>query len=348
FISCSRESDDHAPPCAPTGSAVVFDMDAVPYDSLSTYNFFEGVLSEFDPVDGVLPYDVITPLFTDYAHKSRFIWMPQGISANYVSDDQALDFGNGTVFIKNFYYDNVEPDNTRRIIETRLMFKRNGIWEFANYVWNAEQTEAVFDLQGSYTPVSWTEPTGEQRSAVYRIPSTAECLTCHKRDLQPIPIGPKPQNINSIFTYEDGPMGQMEKWVQAGYLNSGYPSNIGTTVRWDDPYSDLQERVRSYLDMNCSHCHADQKHCDYRPIRLAWSESTDPEDLGICVEPDEIFEPWQTHIVSPGNIERSMMHFRLSATEENIRMPLLGRTLVHEEAVDLIENWIESLDQPCN
>jgi hypothetical protein len=38
----------------------------------------------------------------------------------------------------------------------------------------------------------------------------------------------------------------------------------------------------------------------------------------------------------------------MATVEEEYRMPLLGRSLVHQEAVDLIEEWITSLEIDCN
>jgi uncharacterized repeat protein (TIGR03806 family) len=353
FVSACRKEEAEDVPVTPDPpptqtSPVVFDMTQVPYGVLSTYNFFLGNMADLAPVYGVLPYDVITPLFSDYAHKKRFLWMPAGVKATYVDDKSVLDFPNGAVMIKNFYYDHVLPEDATRIIETRLLFKRNGAWEFADYIWNAEQTEATLDLVGSYVPLTWLNDDGTQHSTTYRVPSAAECQTCHKRDNLPIPIGPKPQNLNMDLAYSDGTMNQLTKWNQFGYLNSGYPSNIETVVRWDDPTASLNDRVRAYVDMNCSHCHAADRHCDYRPMRFAWSETVDPAMLGVCVAPDDPLLPQQTHIVKPGNLERSLLYYRISATDETVRMPLLGRTVVHEEGRQLIQDWILSLTQVCN
>jgi hypothetical protein len=215
-----------------------------------------------------------------------------------------------SVLIKTFYYDNVLPDQDRRIIETRLLFKRSGSWYFADYVWNEDQTEAYLDMNGSITPVTFVDDGGTQRTVQYRIPSAAECQTCHKIQFDPIPIGPKPQNLNSNYSYADGVKNQLEKWVEMGYLQPGYPSNIMTTVKWDDATQPLDLRVRSYLDMNCAHCHADQRHCNYRPMRFAFNESDDLVNLGVCVEPDDPVAPQYTQIVARGNPNRSMMHYR--------------------------------------
>jgi len=324
------------------------DLSAVPYPSLADYNFFQGNLADLDPVQGVLPYELISKLFTDYAEKKRFIWMPNGVSASYVSDQDLLDMPTGTVLIKNFYYDNVLPDMQSRIIETRLLINTGAEWIFAEYVWNDTQTEATLDMDGSFTPVSWIDASDVQQDIQYRIPSSTECLVCHKKNSLPLPIGPKPQNLNESMTYADGEMNQLAKWESMGYLQSGYPSDINTVVKWDDPSEDITLRVRSYIDINCGHCHAEGSHCDYRPMRFAFSETSDPVNLGVCVEPDEVIEPQLTHIVASGNINRSVLYYRISSTNEAERMPLLGRTIVHEEARAMIQEWIEGLSPPCN
>ena len=280
-------------------SPVVFEIEQVPYLSLSEYNFFENTMKDLNPVYGVLPYDMISPLFSDYAHKKRFVWMPAGVSANFVNDYSILDFPVGTVLIKNFYYENVLPSGEKKILETRLQIKKEDGWVFANYKWNEAQTEAEFDLNGSFVPLSFIE-NGEEKNTDYRIPSGAQCLTCHKSDNDvPQPIGVKPQNLNKTLVYSDGPMNQLAKWVDMGYLAPNYPDSIDTTVNWEDGSQPLELRVRSYLDINCAHCHSDNRHCDYRPIRFAFHESSDIVNLGVCVQGDEIFDQAITNIVNP-------------------------------------------------
>lgn len=350
FMACRRE--DPAPeasvvPDQHETRTVVFDLNDVPYPTLSEYQFFDGPLANLVPAARVLPFEPITPLFSDYAHKKRFVWMPEGVHATYNSDGTVLDFPDGAVLIKNFYYDHVQPDETRRILETRLMFRKDGAWHFADYLWNAEQTEAYYSLAGAYASLIWRDDHEEMRCVTYRIPSEVECHTCHKVSDQNSPIGVKPQNLNSTLMYADGPMNQLSKWEQVGYLASGWPTNINTVVKWDDPTQPLQDRVRAYVDMNCAHCHSEGRHCDYRPMRFAWSETVDPVNLGVCVVPEDIIEPSQTHIVAAGNAARSMMYYRLSSADEAVRMPLFGRTLVHQEAVDLVRTWINSLSPPC-
>lgn len=326
-------------------SPVNFNLDNIPYATLSEYNFFQGTMKDLDPVFGVLQYDLNSPLFTDYAHKKRFVWMPDGTKANYDSDFTPLEFPIGAVLIKNFYYDNVQPTNVTRIIETRLMYLTEEGWEFAKYVWNSEQTEATFTNAGSFTDVEWIE-SGQTKTVTYRIPSRNECFTCHNKFGTPVPIGPKPQNLNRDIAYAEGNSNQLLKWIDVGYLENNLPTSIVSTVNWDDDSQDLNLRVRSYLDINCAHCHSDESYCEYRPMRFAYNENGDDTNKGVCVTPDTQIAG-TSHIVVPGNIDASVLRFRINSVEEQDRMPIIGRTLKHTEGVRLIEEWINSLNGEC-
>lgn len=326
-------------------SPVSLDLDNMPYATLSEYNFFDGDLKELNPVFGVLPYDLNSALFSDYAHKKRFVWMPEGTKANYNSDYTPLDFPLRSVIIKNFYYDNVQPSGATRIIETRLMYMTEEGWEFAKYVWNDEQTEATFTNAGSFTNVEWIE-NGITNNVNYRIPSRNECFTCHNKFGTPVPIGPKPQNLNRDLTYADGSMNQLQKWIEYGYLENNLPTEIVSTVKWDDESQDLELRVRSYIDINCAHCHSDESYCEYRPMRFGFQENDDYVNMGVCVEPDTQING-TSFIVTPGNVDTSVLRFRVNSTEESNRMPIIGRTLKHEEGVRLIDEWINALNGTC-
>ncbi|WDO14634.1 hypothetical protein MH928_08030 [Flavobacterium sp. WW92] len=348
FIIFSCGSDNDYIPVEPT-SPVVVDLASVPYAKLSDYKFFDGTMKNQVPSLDVLPYEPASQLFTDYAHKKRFVWIPKNKKAVYDGDGKTLIFPVGTALIKTFYYDNIQPGNTTRIIETRIMIRKEEGWIFANYVWNADQTEATLDPNGSFTDITWLEE-GTLKNTNYRIPSSSggECLTCHKSNDKPIPIGLKPQNLNFAINYASGSKNQLEKWAEVGYLDNNFPRNIVSTVRWNDESQPLEKRVRSYIDINCAHCHQQDSHCSYRPMRFAFSETTDLTNLGVCMTPVDIVGSGLSHIVAPGSPERSVMHFRITSVNESTRMPLLGRSIVHEEAVEMIDEWITTLDMRCN
>jgi len=347
FQSCTDQDDEYIPV-----SPVVADLTQVPYAKLSDYHFFEGDLKDLNPALNVLPYEPASGLFTDYAHKKRFLWMPVGSQATYSADNKILVFPTGTVLIKNFYYTTIQPDNTTKIVETRLMIRQATGWVFAEYLWNEEQTEA--DLvtgddftNGSSVPITFKKDNDEIVSIDYRIPSGAECIACHKINEIATPIGLKPQNLNFSYDYGLYSKNQLKKFKEQGYLES-YPSSIVSIVDYRDTMQPLELRARSYLDANCAHCHQDQGRCDYRAIRLGFSETTDSEKLGVCVLADEPVSATLQKIISPGNYSKSVMRYRMNTNVESQRMPLLGRTIVHDEGVALIEEWISSLTQTCN
>jgi len=81
-------------------------------------------------------------------------------------------------------------------------------------------------------------------------------------------------------------------------------------------------------------------------LRLAFHESADDTNLGICVDPDEEI-PGMINVVTPGLKERAVMYFRLNTEAEESRMPLLGRTIIHKEAVQMIGQWIDGITTEC-
>ncbi len=328
------------------------DLTQVPFPKLSDYHFFIGDIKNLIPSLNVIPYEPASGLFTDYALKKRFIWMPSGVSASYVADNKTLDFPVGTILIKNFYYATIQPGNTTKIIETRLLVHKADRWYFYEYVWNDAQTDADLtsgsDFEnGDIKYFTFTKPNGEVVNEEYRIPSEAECHACHKINEIRTPIGTKPQNINFNFNYNNGSKNQLQKLVDQGYLQS-FPSNIVSTVDYHDTTKPLELRFRSYVDANCAHCHQTQGRCDYRALRFNFGETTDPTKLGICVQADEIISPTLQKLISPGNYNKSILHYRLNTNDESERMPLLGRTIIHDEGIALVREYIQSLTNTCN
>lgn len=354
FMSCS-DKEEYVPV-----SPVTVDLTQVPYPKLSDYKFFEGELKNQVPSLNVLPYEPASSLFSDYAHKKRFVWMPPGTKASFTADSKVLELPVGAALIKTFYYDNVQnitPVGGTRIVETRVMIRKANGWIFADYVWNTEQTEAYYDLAGSNTEISWKDDNNIIKTANYRIPTEVQCMICHKNkevigtteiDTY-IPIGIKPQNLNFSYDYGTENKNQLSKWIEQGYLESDFtlPTAENTVINYADNTQPLELRVRSYLDSNCSHCHAENRHCDYRPMRFPFSLTGGPggrTNMGVCVDTQDFsFAPALTKIIKPGSIARSMLYYRINTTDESYRMPLHGRTVIHEEGVAMMQQWINSL-----
>ncbi|WP_309640791.1 hypothetical protein [Flavobacterium sp.] len=338
--SCSSSSDDYV---AVETSPVILNLAEVPYSKLSDYKFFEGDIKNLQPAYGVLPYKPTSELFSEYAKKSRFVWMPNGTKATYTSDAEVLNLPVGAALIKTFYYNNVQPANATKIIETRVMIRKSTGWIFAEYVWNEDQTDALLQMTGSTVSISWLDENNAPQQVDYKIPAANDCRMCHDVSAESKPIGIKPQNLNSNYNYTSGTKNQLSKWVEFGYLENNLPATIVSIVDYKDTSKSLDLRVRSYFDINCAHCHQNGGNADFTTIRMAFSETANPTNMGVCIGGLQV--PGITHgyIVTPQDTSQSTLFYMMNTTNPGFRMPRVGRTIVHQEGVQLIEQWINSL-----
>ena len=321
---------------------------AEPYKTLAEYGFFIGPIADMNPADGVLPYDLSNPLYSDYAYKARYVWMPEGSTARY-SDEGILDFPEDAILIKSFYYQHDERDHTagRRIIETRLLINNGEQWEARSYVWNEEQTEAVYDVIGEITPVSWINSYGQQMNVDYIIPNKNQCKGCHYYDGKQLPIGPKVGNLNKTYAYHDGEMNQLDKWEEVGYLK-GIPTDTPPHqwAAWDDPNSgNLHSRAMAYLDINCRHCHNPKGPANTTGLTL---RADAPPDGQIGIYKSSVAAGAGTggneYNIVPGHPEQSILYYRMVSTDPAAMMPELGRRTAHIEGLALIKEWIEKME----
>jgi uncharacterized repeat protein (TIGR03806 family) len=327
---------------------------------------------------GVVPYDLNTPLFTDYAHKLRTIWMPKGTSAKYEPVD-TLDFPVGTVISKTFYYpraadgkfgDVVRNDDYSRdfagqgldlahvhLIETRILVHRKDGWAAIPYVWNDAQTEATLARTGAVLPLTLVTTTAEagvpaREDFNYVVPDESQCASCHAQDWidrKVHPIGPKARHINKDYLYADGEHNQLEHLVKVGYL-SGLPAldKVARDANWADPKAPLDARARAYLDINCGHCHNPNGAANTTGLSLIYGTAED-HHLGICKPPTAAGQGTGDHFfdIVPGKPDDSIIPFRLSSTEPGTMMPEIGRSTMHHEGVALIKAWIAALPGTC-
>ncbi len=340
-----------APEAATTGP-VHFDPYAAPYPRLSDYAFFTGNPERLQANDGVLPYELITPLFTDYAYKARFVWMPDSVQAT-VDGEGNVQFPDNTVLIKNFYYpaDFSRPDADWDLIETRLLLRRAGRWDAYTYVWNEEQTDAELNLVGDIRPVSWTDEAGAKHEIQYVVPNKNQCKSCHNRKNTFQPIGPKVRNLNRPVTYADGSVAnQLARWQAAGLLAAGeYAAQFQPVAAWNDPGRDLEARALAYLDVNCGHCHHPDGPAHTTGLFLTVDYVEDPVRLGFCKSPVAAGRGSGNRKfgIAPGRPDSSILVYRMEADDPGVMMPEIGRVIPHAEGIELVRAWIAGLEGDC-
>lgn len=316
------------------------------FEKLSEYNLFKGSMAELVPNDGLLPYDLNTPLFSDYAEKARFVYVPKDAGhAGYNSETGLVDLPVGSVLIKNFFYpvDARDPSKGRRIIETRMLVHRESGWDADTYVWNADQTEAVKEIAGSQFPVSFVNNNGKKIDINYAVPNKNQCGGCHELGGKITPIGPKVGNLNKDYHYADGIKNQLAKWADVGiFASTPKPTEANSYAVWNKPETGtLDQRARAWLDVNCAHCHNPQGPAKNSGLDLRIIQQN-PASWGVMKAPVAAGNGAgnKTVDIDPGNPDNSILLYRLESTESEVMMPELGRSVVHTESVALIKDWI--------
>ena len=304
------------------------------------------------PIGGSVPYDLNTPLFSDYATKLRTVWVPPGQSAKW-ADPGPLDFPVGTVITKSFGF----PDDARKPspkmswVETRVLTRTKDGWIALPYVWDAAQTKATLKIEGEVRPIDFIQTTGDTVHASYLIPSTGQCARCHQIDGDVTLIGLKPRNLNRNYDYGTGSESQLAHLAKLGWI-TGAPADATTwpkLPKYDDPTTGTAEkRARAWLDVNCAHCHNLGGSARTTGLILQFEE-TDPHKTGICKNPVAAGKATGglAYDVVPGKPDQSILFFRINSTEVGIVMPEIGRSVVHTQGVAVIKDWITALTGTC-
>lgn len=289
---------------------------------------FHLVIGNGRAVSGGKAYALNTPLFSDYAEKFRFAYVPNRQSIGAGTGGVA-QFPIGSVLVKSFGFpaDFRKPDQNIRMIETRLLIHRASGWVALPYVWDADGLDATLKRAGARVDVAWTHTDGKLRSISYAVPNVNQCKDCHSLGGVMTPIGPKPRNLTKASLISFG-------------LTQPYPLPV-----WNDPTTgSLNDRARAYLDINCAHCHNRAGAASNSGLFLAYEEPIGPH-IGIGKGPVAAgrgsggFD----HDIEPGHPEKSIMTFRMASTDPGVAMPESGRASAHAEGNALIAAWIKDM-----
>jgi len=311
--------------------------------TISASNFFADPLAQI-PNAGLYPFDINTPLFSDYAVKDRFIYLPEGATMTY-REDGPFSLPVGAALIKSFSYprDVRYPTLGRRLIETRLLIHAPEGWVGAAYVWNDTATEATLKVAGKTVPIDWIDAEGAPRHTDYLVPNMNQCKYCHRGFGETEPLGLRARQLNRASPSFEGHPNQLAHWAALGILkDTPAPEQAPRVAVWDDPATGtLEQRALTYLDINCAHCHNPKGLAG--PTQLVFAL-----DEALVNRPGVFHKPTaagnasrgRNYAIVPGNPDASFLLTRLSSTHAFIRMPQIGRTVVHDEGVALIREWI--------
>jgi putative heme-binding domain-containing protein len=330
---------------------------------LSETGLFESVKEQVS-APGVVPFSINAAQWIDHGTAERWLALP-GLGTARVHDAPVPipgGFFSGEVF---FPKDGVlaktisletERGNprSRRRLETQILHFDGVEWHGYTYAWNEEQTDAVLvPAAGMDRQITVTDAqaAGGKRSQTWHFPSRTECLTCHNPWAGHTLAFTLPQ-LQRERAYGPTRDNQVRALEYAGLIELlASPATSTRAIKLpprltdpSDTQAELSERARSYLQVNCAHCH-----------RFGGGGTADLElRHGVALERTKSLEVRPTqgtfgiagaHILSPGDPFRSVLYYRMAKTGPG-RMPHIGSALVDEDGLRLMHTWISTLSGP--
>lgn len=309
-------------------------------------------LQSLTAAPGLLPYSVNAPLWSDGALKRRWIYLPgDGRSSDPSRDrivrqsDGSWRFPVGSIFVKHFDL-NVAPANsppTLRRLETRILVvtASRQIQGFT-YRWNEAQTDADLLSFGVSEDVHLQSQNSLQ---TWDFPSRVDCVACHSDQAHQI-LGVKTTQINrDCYNSETHQVeNQLLYWNSRDMFFPAFEADeIATALKLNsisDRNSTLADRARSYLDANCSHCHQRGGVGAYFDARFE-TPLADQNLIGGTVASHLGIR--NANVITPGDVERSILFQRLISLEPAVKMPQIAHRKIDHEAISLFREWINSL-----
>lgn len=307
-------------------------LDSANPAQLSAFGFFDGGAQH--PAPQLIAYSLRTPLFSDYAEKQRFMYLPGDGKLTAQAGTGRLIFPVGAALIKNFGY--VDKNGILQIIETRVLLRRVQGWVALPYVWRADHKDADLRVGGTRIPINFISPRGHPMQISYGVPNKNQCKQCHSLHQEIVPIGPVLGNIR----FPDS-QSRDRLWARLDAPKTEFP----LWAKWDDRTSGtLDARAKSYLRINCGHCHNPNGSASNSGLFLD-GQQYDAANSGVGKRPVAAGQGSGNldFVIAPGKPDQSILIYRMKSLDPGAAMPELGRATVHEEGVELLEQWIGSM-----
>ncbi|HEX5060314.1 MAG TPA: Ig-like domain-containing protein [Kofleriaceae bacterium] len=277
------------------------------------------------PHAGLIPFDIVSELWSDGARKRRWIALPDGEMMT-TQPTGAWTPPAGAMLIKEFAIETTPGDpRTRRVMETRFLIvgASSGVPSLQGYSfrWRIDGSDADL-LPDAATTVDWPLDNGTLHTHSY--PSRAQCLRCHNVSNGPL-LGVRTGQLARRFDY-DGVMGdQLDTLAHIGAIAPQL--EVQPFASPHDATLPLETRMRGYVAANCSHCHnpgGERPTRDFRwEVPLAQTK--------LCGTDAEVVA---------GDPASSVIFQRISTRVNG--MPPLATLQTDPLAIDVIGRWIQS------
>jgi uncharacterized repeat protein (TIGR03806 family) len=190
------------------------------------------------------------------------------------------------------------------------------------------------------------------KSIVYNVPNSNQCLNCHNMASKMTPIGPKVKWLNRDGVGDWIGENQIQQMLAEKYLAVETDLDI-TQMPQADNYLNttisVERRARAYLDINCAHCHNPGGSAGMSGLWLELERDLKSPHAGICKHPIAAgtASAKLKYDIVPGYPDQSILVLRMKEQRPANKMPEIGRNLVHEQGVHLVEDWIQKMTGQC-
>ncbi len=313
--------------------------------------------------EGLIPYSVQSPLWSDGAGKSRWMAVPSGTTIEG-TDVWGWNFPADSVLVKTFTLPvNEDGQVSDRRIETRIMVKIDKEWFGYSYAWNKEQTDAeLVPAAGADRKFRVSHARDRDPPTVdaqtWHYPSRVECMVCHSRAANYV-LGLSTAQMNRTHDYGAVADNQLRTLAHIGLLKmpaqspedsaAGHLPKPATEYKQlADPYDEqqpLENRVRAYLQSNCAHCHTNAGGGNSK-MELAFQTELDKMFIVDAPPQHDAFKIADAKLIAPGEPEKSLLPLRMSKRGPG-QMPPLASALPDQRGIELFHQWISSLRPPA-
>ncbi|HLY12385.1 MAG TPA: PQQ-dependent sugar dehydrogenase, partial [Planctomycetota bacterium] len=317
--------------------------------TLTATMLFQSPVSTLTPSPGLIPFTVNDPLWSDGAVKKRWIALPGNAQITFAATGE-WSFPAGTILVKHFDLpiNDTNPSQTKRL-ETRVFYIDPAGGSYgATYKWRADNSDAdLLPGTAALDEVETITTATGTRTQTWSYPSRSDCLNCHNAAAKVV-LGPKTRQLNGSFAYPGGTTdNQLRTWSYLQMftvpLTEGAIPTYSALVAVGDVNSTLENRVRSYLDSNCGHCH--------RPggpsAPAGWDGRYDTALSATNIVNGPVNGSTQgltnPKIVVPMDPTNSMMLYRMLSLTQGVRMPQIASHVVDVDATTTITAWINTL-----
>ena len=307
--------------------------------TLSATGLFSN-LAALEPAPGLIPYGVNLPFWSDHAIKRRWFMIPDGSSQFSWAENAPWSFPAGMLWVKHFDIEmqRGNPASSKRI-ETRLLVRNSTGAYGVSYRWNDGGTEATLVADTGEDFVLNITENGQPAPQTWHIPGRAECMTCHTPQAgHALSFNTRQLNLSYDMAGFQG--NQLDILREQGFFSNPPPPAAGLPhhIRPDESQFSREDRVRSYLDVNCAYCHMDGS-----GIAMQWDArahlSLEATGLVNGIPLNDGGDPLN-RLVVPGDPGHSVILHRMAASNGFTRMPQLATNVIDQANIELLTAWI--------